>query len=86
MKAKISGTDGTPDCAADGSGGIDWSLTGKVKGDTILVDFQAREGGPKNVKGTLNQDGSISWPDGNTWTRKVQPVGGTSSKLVESGV
>ena len=34
---------------------------------TILVDFSPK-GGPMELKGTLGEDGGITWPDGNTWT------------------
>lgn len=65
--AKISGTDGTPGCPADGSG-KGWNLVGKVQGDSILVDFTPK-GGPPGLKGVFVGDG-IEWPDGNKWSLK----------------
>lgn len=64
--AKISGTDGTPACPADGSNTKQWSLVGKVQGDSILVDFSPK-GGPKDLKGKFDGTG-IQWPDGNKWS------------------
>jgi len=69
--AKISGTDGTPGCPADGSG-KEWNLVGKVQGDNILVDFTPK-GGPKDLKGVFDGTG-IEWPDGNKWSLKKQDV------------
>jgi len=69
-KTLITGTDGNPGCKRDGSGGVDWNLSAKVKGDDIFVDFSPK-GGPKNVKGVFVGDG-IQWPDGNKWTVKQQ--------------
>jgi len=69
-EAFLKGTDGNPGCPPDGSGKA-WKLTGKVDGDTILVDFTPK-GGPPGLKGEW--DGSspagIKWPDGNKWTVK----------------
>ena len=53
--AKISGTDGNPDCPADGSG-KEWNLAGKIQGDNILVDFSPK-GGPKDLKGVFDGTG-----------------------------
>ena len=68
---KITGTDGTPGCPPDGSG-RPWVLTGKINGDSLLVDFSPK-GGPKDLEG-IYDDGtspeSIKWPDGNSWTMK----------------
>lgn len=41
-KAEISGTDGK--CAPDGSGGTDWRVSGKVKGNTLIADFSSKGG------------------------------------------
>jgi hypothetical protein len=60
-KASLKGTDGNPGCPADGSGNS-WTLTGKVDGDSIFVDFSPK-GGPKDLKGAFDGDG-IKWPDG----------------------
>jgi hypothetical protein len=65
--ATLTGTDGNPGCPVDGSG-REWTLTGKVDGDNILVDFTPK-GGPKDLKGVWDGDG-IRWPDGNKWTVK----------------
>lgn len=65
--ATLTGTDGNPGCPADGSG-KEWTLTGKVDGDNILVDFSPK-GGPKDLKGLWDGDG-IRWPDGNKWSLK----------------
>ena len=70
---QVKGTDGNPGCSpVDGSGGTPWELTGKINGDSILVDFSPK-GGPKDLMGVY--DGatapeSIKWPDGNSWTLK----------------
>ena len=68
--ATVSGTDGTPGCPADGSGKT-WALTGKVEGNTILVDFTPK-GGPKDLKGVWEEspNAGIRWPDGNLWALK----------------
>ena len=60
-RASLKGTDGNPGCPADGSGNS-WTLTGKVDGDSIFVDFSPK-GGPKDLKGVFDGDG-IKWPDG----------------------
>jgi len=63
--AQISGTDGNPGCPVGGEGKT-WALSGRVDGDSLLVDFSPK-GGPKDLKGTWDGDG-IRWPDGNKWT------------------
>jgi len=60
-KASLKGTDGNPACPADGSGTA-WTLTGKVDGKDIFVDFTPK-GGPKDLKGVFDGTG-INWPDG----------------------
>ena len=69
-KAVVSGTDGNPGCPADGAG-KKWKLLGKVKADTILVDFSPK-GGPSNLKGQWEPAPTpgIRWPDGNLWAMK----------------
>lgn len=68
--ASLSGTDGNPACPPDGSG-RPWKLTGKVDGDSILVDFRPK-GGPPDLKGVwdASSPAGIKWPDGNKWTLK----------------
>jgi hypothetical protein len=68
--ASLKGTDGNPGCPIDGSG-KNWTLTGKVDGDTILVDFRPK-GGPPDLKGVWDttSPAGIRWPDGNKWTLK----------------
>lgn len=73
---KITGTDGTPGCPADGSG-RPWELLGKINGDSILVDFTPK-GGPANLEGIYDDETSpesIKWPDGNRWTMKESKSG-----------
>ena len=53
--AQISGTDGNPGCPPGGEGKT-WALSGKVDGDSLLVDFSPK-GGPKDLKGTWDGDG-----------------------------
>mmetsp|Transcript_15910 Transcript_15910/g.36571 ORF Transcript_15910/g.36571 Transcript_15910/m.36571 type:complete len:158 (-) Transcript_15910:1348-1821(-) len=65
--AKLTGTDGNPGCPPDGSG-TKWTLSGKVDGNDIFVDFSPK-GGPKDLKGVFDGTG-INWPDGNKWTLK----------------
>lgn len=67
--AFLSGTDGNPGCPPDGSGKA-WKLTGKVDGDTILVDFSPK-GGPADLKGVWDASTppGIVWPDGNKWSK-----------------
>ena len=69
-EAKLKGTDGNPGCPADGSGTA-WQLSGKVDGDSILVDFRPK-GGPADLKGVWDPTSpvGIKWPDGNKWTIK----------------
>jgi hypothetical protein len=69
--ADVTGTDGTPACPADGSG-RKWSLTGKIDGDTILIDFTPK-GGPKDLKGVWEPSPvpGIRFPDGNLWSKKA---------------
>jgi hypothetical protein len=57
----MKGTDGNPGCPADGSG-TPWTLTAKVEGEDIFVDFSPK-GGPKDLKGVFDGTG-INWPDG----------------------
>jgi hypothetical protein len=64
----LRGTDGNPGCPVDGSG-REWTLTGTVNGNDILVDFTPK-GGPKDLKGVWDGDG-IRWPDGNKWALKI---------------
>jgi hypothetical protein len=68
--ASMKGTDGIPGpgCPVDGSGKA-WTLTGKISGDNILVDFSPK-GGPPDLKGTWDatEPAGIRWPDGNKWT------------------
>lgn len=67
----LNGADGDPHCSIDGSGTKYWKLIGMVDGNTISVDFTPK-GGPKNVIGIYEADGSsnyITWPDGNRWTK-----------------
>jgi hypothetical protein len=63
----VRGTDGNPGCPADGAG-KKWELRGKIKADTILVDFSPK-GGPSNLKGKWEPAPTpgIRWPDGNLW-------------------
>ena len=72
-EASIKGTDGVPGpgCPVDGSGKA-WTLTGKISGDNILVDFSPK-GGPPDLKGTWEDTApaGIRWPDGNKWTLKA---------------
>jgi hypothetical protein len=72
-KAVVSGTDGDPGCPADGAG-KKWELLGKVKANTILVDFSPK-GGPSNLKGQWEPAPTpgIRWPDGNLWKVKDTP-------------
>lgn len=67
--ASLTGTDGDPGCPPDGSGET-WTLQGKIKGNTILVDFSPK-GGPSDLKGVYNETApaGINWPDGNKWTK-----------------
>ena len=67
--ASLSGTDGNPGCPPDGSG-KPWTLSGKVDGLTILVDFSPK-GGPANLKGFYDTSApeGIQWPDGNKWAK-----------------
>jgi len=69
--ADVTGTDGTPGCPPDGSG-RKWSLTGKIEGDSILIDFSPK-GGPKNLKGVWEPSPvpGIRFPDGNLWSKKT---------------
>ena len=80
--AKISGTDGNPDCSADVDDGKKWTLTGKVEGKNIFVDFSPK-GGPKNLKGVWDGTG-IKWPDGNKWNMKNFPEGKQAAKLIDN--
>jgi hypothetical protein len=68
--ADVSGTDGNPGCPADGSGDA-WDLSGKIDGDSLLVDFTPK-GGPKDLKGVWEAAPvpGIRWPDGNIWYLK----------------
>lgn len=72
-KAVVSGTDGNPGCPTDGAG-TKWKLVGKVKADTILVDFSPK-GGPSNLKGQWEPAPTpgIRWPDGNLWAMEDAP-------------
>jgi len=68
-KTTLKGTDGNPGCPPDGSG-AEWQLPGKVKADTIVVDF-TKKGGPPNLVGKWDKSDNapgIRWPDGNKWT------------------
>lgn len=67
----LSGTDGNPACAADGTGLSTFQLVGKVdKGANVFVDFSPK-GGPKDLKGLFDsKQRTISWPDGNVWSLK----------------
>ena len=69
--ADVTGTDGTPGCPPDGSGRA-WSLTGKIDGDSILIDFTPK-GGPKDLKGVWEPSPvpGIRFPDGNLWSKKT---------------
>jgi hypothetical protein len=62
-----SGKDGDWGCSEGGSTQTVWRLSGKVKGDQILVDFSPK-GGPKNLVGKWEGDG-IRWEDSNKWTK-----------------
>ena len=68
--AYVNGTDGNPGCPPDGSG-LHWTLTGKIQGDTILVDVSPK-GGPRDLKGVWEPGPApgIRWPDGNVWKKK----------------
>lgn len=67
--ALLKGTDGNPGCPADGSGKA-WELSGKVDGESILIDFQPK-GGPKDLKGVWEaKNKGIRFPDGNLWSLK----------------
>lgn len=67
-KATISGTEGNPGCPANGSGRV-WTLYGKVKGDSLSVDFSPK-GGPRSLEGTYDASSElIQWKDGNQWTK-----------------
>lgn len=72
--ADVTGTDGTPGCPPDGSG-RKWALTGKIDGDTILIDFSPK-GGPKNLKGVWEPSpvAGIRFPDGNLWSKKATNI------------
>eukprot|EP00544_Gedaniella_sp_CCMP2646_P008472 CAMPEP_0202505280 /NCGR_PEP_ID=MMETSP1361-20130828/46832_1 /ASSEMBLY_ACC=CAM_ASM_000849 /TAXON_ID=210615 /ORGANISM="Staurosira complex sp., Strain CCMP2646" /LENGTH=160 /DNA_ID=CAMNT_0049138983 /DNA_START=19 /DNA_END=501 /DNA_ORIENTATION=+ len=83
--AKISGADGplgTPGCSADVDSGKKWTLTGRVSGKNIYVDFSPK-GGPRNLKGVWDGTG-IKWPDGNKWNMKNFPEGQEAAKLIDS--
>lgn len=69
--ADVTGTDGTPGCPPDGSG-REWSLIGKIDGDSILIDFTPK-GGPKDLKGVWEPSPvpGIRFPDGNLWSKKA---------------
>ena len=69
--ASITGTDGNPGCPADGSGRT-WTVSGKVKGKTLLADFSSK-GGPADLKGEYDssEPAGIKWPDGNKWVKKT---------------
>ena len=42
---------------------------------TCVTSFNYKEGGPTNIVGTLSEDGqSISFEDGNTWTKSDEPL------------
>ncbi|KAJ1482926.1 hypothetical protein T484DRAFT_2626340 [Baffinella frigidus] len=66
----IRGTDGPGGSCANGDAAVPWSLTGYVNDSgNLFMDFTPK-GGPKDLVATY--DGGIKWPDGNTWTRKVE--------------
>mmetsp|Transcript_35360 Transcript_35360/g.84076 ORF Transcript_35360/g.84076 Transcript_35360/m.84076 type:complete len:194 (-) Transcript_35360:62-643(-) len=67
----IRGTDGPGGSCANGDAAVKpWSLTGYVNDSgNLFMDFTPK-GGPKDLVATY--DGGIKWPDGNTWTRKVE--------------
>ena len=45
------------------------NVVGTKKGDAYLIDFSSK-GGPKDIEAKLTDEGkSISFPDGNSWTR-----------------
>jgi len=63
----------------DDPAGKVFSIPIKVKNDkkagTILtIDFSPK-GGPKNIAGTVEKKGKISFPDGNVWTKTTGIVG-----------
>ena len=51
-----------------------FSVSGKIVGTTVTLDFSAK-GGPKDVVATLVGDDKLKFPDGNTWT-KISGVDG----------
>jgi hypothetical protein len=67
----LTGTDGNPACAADGTGLTTFKLFGKVDEDAnVYVDFSPK-GGPKDLKGLFDsKQRAILWPDGNVWSLK----------------
>ena len=68
--ALVSGTDGSPECPADGSGRV-WNIEGKINNDEIFIDFSPK-GGPKDLIGKWEETApaGIRFPDGNKWTKK----------------
>jgi hypothetical protein len=62
--------------------GKKWTLTGRVSGKNIYVDFSPK-GGPRNLKGVWDGNG-IKWPDGNKWNMKNFPEGQEAAKLIDS--
>jgi hypothetical protein len=81
-KASLKGTDGNPGCPADGSG-MTWTLTGKVDGKNIFVDFTPK-GGPKDLKGVFDGTG-INWPDGKYYTHTHGAICGAPSSFSPLG-
>ena len=67
----LTGTDGNPACAVDGTGLKTFQLVGKVDQDSnVYVDFSPK-GGPKDLKGLFDSKRmAILWPDGNVWSKK----------------
>ena len=51
-----------------------FSVSGKIVGTTVTLDFSAK-GGPKDIVATLVGDDKLKFPDGNTWT-KISGVDG----------
>eukprot|EP00746_Dinoflagellata_sp_MGD_P163413 gnl/MRDRNA2_/MRDRNA2_91436_c0_seq1.p1 gnl/MRDRNA2_/MRDRNA2_91436_c0~~gnl/MRDRNA2_/MRDRNA2_91436_c0_seq1.p1 ORF type:complete len:242 (+),score=31.42 gnl/MRDRNA2_/MRDRNA2_91436_c0_seq1:71-796(+) len=52
-----------------------WAVTGEwtnKKAGKFLVDFSPK-GGPADVEGKFSDTGTLTWPDGNHWTRQASP-------------
>lgn len=66
----IEGNDGNPGCSKD-TIVTQFTVTAKISGNEIIADF-SNKGGPANLKGVYTVEylfATITWEDGNKWTR-----------------